>query len=178
MLPVTAEWLYYRLHSLGYFTPEQPITEAPETPYTTTAPYPYVPYYTAEKVVYDHQAHINLLIRGEDLLSEYALYQHFCDRFGFPRPKHIYLPRLMAARADAARADAEMANENSEDGFQELDTVSKTQGKWKIATLRDDGMTPSDIRRVLSVACLDDRAGKWDWRNIRWRPTVRAEWLL
>lgn len=57
--------------------------------------YPYHPWLTMEKVVYDDMDAVKLLIRGYDLITESSLYAFFCDAFRIPQPVQYYIPRLL-----------------------------------------------------------------------------------
>ena len=65
-------------------------------PDTNIHMYPYQPLFTAEKAIWDFYENINWLIRGEDIVTETALYQYLVDILGLPRVMHTYLPRLRA----------------------------------------------------------------------------------
>ena len=117
-------------------------------------PYPYAPWLTAEKVLLDFLEQVTMLIRGEDLVSEYSLYSYFCDLWGLPNPKHYYLPRLRLKHGV------------------ELADVSKTRGDHKIVDLRKSGYTPKDILDILSRSCLIDPDGKWKIDNIKQDPIL------
>src|SRR4030043_463626 len=119
-----------------YFHDEVPITKNP------FVYYPYTPYYSLEKVWLDFQEGVNLLIRGIDLISEFALYEYFVDLMGLPRVKHIYMPRLQHAAG-------------------ELSNLSKTVGNWKIGELRNIGLKPDDVLCHLARSCLINPDGVW-----------------
>jgi len=112
--------------------------------------FPAVPLITAEKVVFDHMIGTNLLVRGMDLMTEYALYQYFCERLGYPEPRHVYLPRLSWANGD----------------------MSKRFGGLFIADLRADGYTPQDIRDMLEKACLRHPWNGWTLTNLKGAPRI------
>ncbi len=54
----------------------------------------YSPYITLEKVIWDYYEGINLLIRGEDLVTEANLYEYYGITLGLPRVRQIFIPRL------------------------------------------------------------------------------------
>lgn len=112
--------------------------------------FPAVPLITAEKVVFDHMIGTNLLVRGMDLMTEYALYQYFCERLGYPEPRHVYLPRLSWAGGD----------------------MSKRFGGLFISDLRADGYTPQDIRDMLAKACLRHPWNGWTLTNLKGLPRL------
>lgn len=105
-----------------------------------------------EKVILDHMQGINVTVRGLELLQENALYMYACAMFGYPEPKMIYLPRMMA-----------------NDGSQ-LSDISKTAGNWKIRDLRDRGITPAEILDILRRSCLKNVGGTWEANNIKGAP--------
>lgn len=112
--------------------------------------FPCSPMLTAEKVVFDHMLGVNLLIRGMDLITEYSLYQYFCDRFNFPRIRHIYLPRLSWAGGD----------------------MSKRFGGMFISVLRADGHTPDEVRGMVAAAALRNPSNGWTMQNLRGNPRI------
>lgn len=118
--------------------------------------YPYTPYYTLEKVWLDFQENINLLVRGIDLITEFAFYEYFVDIMGLPRVHHVYLPRLR-------------------DSSGELSNLSKTVGNWKIRELRDRGREPDEIKRLLAVSCLSNPNGPWSIDNVKLNPVLDLE---
>ncbi len=115
--------------------------------------YPLAPMLTAEKVVMDYMEGINLLIRGVDLMTEYALYQYFCRLLELPQPRHIYLPRLKWSRGD----------------------MSKTNGGKTISDLRYSGMRPGQVRDILAKACLWYAPNGWTLHNLRGVPRLQQE---
>lgn len=116
--------------------------------------YPYWPYVTAEKVYFDSMADVTHVIRGFDLRSEFWGYIYYWRKFvGGRPPKHQYIPRLLS-------------NES------EIDTVSKTVGTFKIATLREKGCKPKDILNYLRLSCLVDPAGEWTFENVKPHPQM------
>lgn len=125
--------------------------EIPETNKTFTY-YPYTPYYTLEKVWMDFSEKVSILIRGEDLITEFALYEYFVDLLGLPRVRHVYLPRLHSQT--------------------ELSNLSKTAGNYKISDLRDKGFTPAQVRHIIAKACLCDPRGPWSISNIKTDPKL------
>lgn len=113
----------------------------------------YNPHLTAERVIYDALSNITYVIRGEDLITEYALYYNFCDRWGLPRPEHAYLARLTMA-----------------DGADLLPQISKTTGNNKIKSYRESGIKADELLEKLRLACLIDVAGDWVISNLKARP--------
>jgi glutamyl/glutaminyl-tRNA synthetase len=112
--------------------------------------YPLTPTLTAEKVVMDYMEGINLLIRGLDLLSEYSLYQYYCERFELPRVRHVYLPRLRWAHGD----------------------MSKSGGAQSVTDLRYNGYTPQQVRGMVESACLRNIANGWTLQNLKGEPRL------
>lgn len=105
---------------------------------------------TCEKVVFDHMIGVNLLIRGMDLMTEYGLYQYFCEELGLEQPKHIYLPRLAWAGGD----------------------MSKRFGGLFIADLRADGYSPEQIREMVATAVLRNTTNGWTMQNLKGNPRL------
>jgi glutamyl/glutaminyl-tRNA synthetase len=128
--------------------------QQPELTYSNETPYPYAPHLTAERVTMDYMSRINLLIRGNDLVSEYSLYAYFCERFGIERPRMVYIPRLQAP------GGGELLN----------NSLSKTAGKFKIADFRAQGMSVKELLNRLCYSCLIDPDGDWSMKNIKRDP--------
>jgi hypothetical protein len=130
--------------------------------------YPYAPYYTWFKVLADMYGATgtgaevtNLLIRGADIKSEFSLYCYFTETFGFPRVRHVYLPRLNMVSS----------------GQNGLEAVSKTNGKLKVCDMRRRGVTPLMIEEALRESCLKDECGCWSIDNIKKNPVWNGyEW--
>jgi glutamyl/glutaminyl-tRNA synthetase len=116
--------------------------------------YPYFPQLTAEKVLYDFLSGSNLLIRGDDLLDEWSLYNYFCDIWGMPMPRQVFLKRLQA-----------------HDGAEFLD-VSKTRGGNTIRSFKEAGWRPEQLIESLAYACLIDPEGPWLIDNLKQEPKI------
>ena len=134
--------------------PPSTYPQVPLTPWTDSPQYPYTPWLTAEIVWADWYSGVDHLIVGEDLLSRFSLYCWMADAMGISQIPHTYIPRLLC----------------SDNG--QVDTVSKTNGRWKIATLRERGMSPSQVLDMLARACLVDPNGEWDIANVKAHPVV------
>src|SRR5574340_100260 len=115
--------------------------------------YPYTPYYTLEKVWLDFQEKVSTLIRGIDLVTEYAFYEYVVDALALPKVQHIYLPRLR-------QESGELAN------------LSKTEGNWKIGELKELGFTPQEIKHHLAMSCLANPSGEWSVDNVLPNPVI------
>ena len=117
------------------------------------AAYPYVPYLTAEKVLNDFLDGCNLIIRGEDLLDEWALYHYFADSWGLPIPRQAFLKRLV------------MTNVKND-----LFDIRKTKGTHSISSYRDKGWTSEKLKDLLAEACLIDPSKPWLIDNCKPEP--------
>ena len=117
---------------------------------TTWTAFPYVPQQTAERVVMDNMSKVTHVIRGEEFALEYSLYRYYCDKFKFPAPKFVFLPRLEGRRGD----------------------ISKTAGGYSIAELRGDGYTAQDIKDMLAKACLSCPQNGWYLYNLKREPRI------
>jgi glutamyl/glutaminyl-tRNA synthetase len=120
------------------------------TNYDTT--YPYVPWFTAEKVICDYLENINVLIRGEDLLNEFSLYRYFTDLWTLYPVQQVFLARLVMATGE------------------QLADVSKHHGNDSIQEYRQKGWTAEALREKLAEACLIDPKGPWLINNVKPRP--------
>lgn len=114
--------------------------------------FPYAPYLTMEHVVYDAMSGINLVIRGDDLVSEYGLYAFFCEFFGTFRPRHVYIPRLQLPKSEL------------------LADISKTTGNHQVASFRERGMDPEELHAKLRASCLKDPDELWTLPNLLKEP--------
>lgn len=119
-------------------------------------PYPFVPYLTAVKVAQDHREGCDLLIRGEELATEFALYHYFCRLFDIPPPRFQYAPRLTRAGGP-------------------LSDVSKRSGNFKIADFRAKGCSPEAVIDLLARCCLADPHGPWAFTNLKKHPALEVE---
>jgi glutamyl/glutaminyl-tRNA synthetase len=113
-------------------------------------PWPHDTRLTAEHVVTDHLMGVTDVIRGEDLLTEYCMYQYLCDEFKYPRPKHVYLPRLRGLDGE----------------------ISKTAGSTTVAEYRARGHTPEEIKGALCEGSLIHLCDPWCLENLRVQPVV------
>lgn len=111
--------------------------------------YSYTPGFTLQKVILDYMYGVTMLIRGEELGTEYSLYEYYCDLMGFRHPLHIYLPRLQGL-----------------DG-----NISKSHGGYKVQAMLDNGWTKEQILDKLGQACLKNPRSGWFISNVKERPT-------
>ena len=93
-------------------------------------------------------------VGGEDLLTEYALYEYLAAKLGYPAIPHHYLPRMKTWHGH------------------ELDNVSKTVGDHKIRAYREMGMTPEEVIQIVKRSCLKDAKGEFSLDNIQPRPML------
>jgi glutamyl/glutaminyl-tRNA synthetase len=116
--------------------------------------YPFVADYTAEKVVQDFLEGVNLLIRGEDLLTEFSLYNYFCKLWDLPIPRQVFLPRLLSP----------------DNGLRT--SISKTMGGWGIydSFRRDNQREYAYADDLLRRSCLIDPRSNWAISNIKQEP--------
>lgn len=117
------------------------------------SPYPYVPYLTAEKVLNDFLDGCNLIIRGEDLLDEWALYNYFADSWGLPIPRQVFLKRLVMKSVGKNQFD-----------------IRKTKGSHSIQLYREKGWSFEDLKARLAEACLIDPDKPWLVENCKTEP--------
>lgn len=134
---------------------------------TEPRPYPYVPWLTAAKVIMDYEDEIGILIRAEDLVTEDALYVHFCKEFGYPIPRRVYLPKLR-----------EVTNSTYYSMTSDLASVSKTDGNFSLCDLRKH-YTQDEILDKLAEACLKDVRKSWFIENVKPNPHLFAsDWRI
>ena len=126
---------------------------------TCDRPYPYVPYLTAVKVAQDHREGCDLVIRGDDLVTEFSLYFYFCRILEITPPAFQYVPKLTRSGED-------------------LSDVSKTSGDLKVADFRNRGWTPAQVVELLAESCLVDPAVGWRYDNVRLQPAIAEQRAL
>ncbi len=115
----------------------------------------YLPHGTLDKVIWDFYGGTNLLIRGDDLITESHLYAHFVEEVGLPRVYQIYLPRLTS---DERRDDIQV-------------DVSKTTGKYPIEK-QLDAFGAEETLHWLRQSCLIDPDGEFLVTNVKPNPVV------
>lgn len=125
------------------------------TPLWTAAPqdrlcYPYTPRKTAEKVLLDAAEGVTWLVRGDDLLTEYSLYEHFRTLFDLPPVKHVYLPQLVAGTGG----------------------IGKSIGGYTISEYRALGWQPAQVLELLGRSCLQHWPNGWTLPNIKRQPRL------
>lgn len=124
-------------------------------PYRDLIMYPYTPRLTCERVVWDYFEEVNWLIRGEDLVTEYSLYNFFVEALRLPRVMQTFLPRL-----------------RSDDGGQLLKlNVSKSLGNYRL-----DDLLPKlgigGIYELLCNSCLINPEEGFFVENVKENPMV------
>jgi glutamyl/glutaminyl-tRNA synthetase len=113
--------------------------------------FPYAPHVTYHKVIYDELAGVNVLVRGDDLRSEFSLYQHYRTLFGLKEIEHYYLPRVYGP---------------------DDQIVSKFYGARHILDYQDKGWRPADIIELLAESALKNPADGWQLTNVKRYPRL------
>jgi hypothetical protein len=116
--------------------------------------YPYTARYTAEKVIMDFLDEVNLLVRGYDLITEFALYEYFTEKYGFPKVTHWYLPRLMAGIDD------------------QIIEMSKTKQNGDVTQFLGIYGSWEEMINNLKFAYLKDHKGEWEISNVKEVPVL------
>ena len=116
--------------------------------------FPYAPYITYCKVIYDELAGVNVLIRGDDLRSEFSLYQHYRNTFGLKEINHYYLPRI--------------------DDHKEK-VISKWYKAKSILEYKDAGWTAERILDGLARSALKKPGDGWKLANVKRFPRLVEE---
>jgi hypothetical protein len=128
--------------------------------------YPYAPEITALKVVMDHLQDVQILIRGDDLLTEYALYRYFEDLLYYPRPiPQLFIPRLKLQAGSELKSAAHATE------------ISKTVGNFSLRKMREQGFTPGEIRYILASSCLLDPSVGWILANLKPQPIYEGPYV-
>ena len=113
--------------------------------------FPYAPHITFHKVIYDELSGINVLIRGDDLRSEFALYQNYRKWFRLADIPHYYMPRLYGP-------DGEI--------------ISKLQGARSVNDYMDAGWSAADVIDLLAQSALKEPSEGWHIHNVRRYPRL------
>ncbi len=107
-----------------------------------------MPQQTAERVIGDYMLGVDLIIRGDEFLTEFSLYRFLCDLLNVPAPKFVFLPRLQSGFGD----------------------ISKTNGGYTLTEYRALGYSPSEVKGWVERACLQYPAIGWEFYNIKRNP--------
>lgn len=134
--------------SLGY-------GQAPIVKGLDCVPYPYTPPLVPEKVWMDFLYYCDYLIRGVDLITEFALYCHWAEYFKIHRVYHTYLPRLLT---------------QDEKDPSYVGSISKTHGALTVRGFRERGWSKFELLDRLAHSCLKDQSEPWSVENIKERP--------
>ena len=118
-------------------------------------PMPYTSALCMEKVWMDWMMFCDYIIRGIDLITEYALYSYWIDQFRLHHVTHVFLPRLSIDGDDPSYSKG---------------SVSKTHGGYTIRAFQRAGFSSAELRMQLRVACLKDPAGDWSVENVKENP--------
>lgn len=127
--------------------------------------YPFTDYFTLEKVWLDFEEGVNTLVRGEDLIDEFALYCHYVEAIGLPRVEFVYVPRVDMV------------------GFNVFDptvasSISKSNGNLQLGSLIGQlvrkGYSNRDFWVEMQAACLKDPIDCWTLDNIKVAPAVQG----
>lgn len=129
---------------------------------TNSRPYPYTPYLTAVKVAQDFREGIDLLIRGEDLVTEVSLYCYFCEVAGIPRPGFQYVPRMMRSLVPYGSILTDLAE------------VSKTVGGYAIEEYRRRGWSPGSLVTMVAASALEEPCSGWTFENVKKQPILKV----
>ena len=148
----------------GLEVPREPLTHdlCPAIVGEYNQPYAYTPALTLEKVWFDFLSEIGILIRGNDLLSEFSLYCYWADRLGVPQAQHVYVPRLL------------VGPDRRDPSFESATTLAKSSGALSVATFRAAGYSAAEVMELLRESCLKDAAGDWTLENVKTGPAVEA----
>lgn len=111
----------------------------------------YSPLYLVNKVILDYYTKTTLLIRGENLIGESSLYEHFLSEIGLLRVYHIYLPHLETPDTNV--------------------TISKTRGGYTIQKQLDAFGVEETLER-LRDSCLVNPNGEFFVSNIKSNPVA------
>ena len=117
--------------------------------------YPYTARYTAEKVIMDFLDGVTLLVRGHDLITEFALYEYYVEKFALPKVEHWYLPRLMTT-----------------DDNGDICEMSKTRMNGDATQYLSHYGTWDELVYNLKIAYLIDPKQDWFIENVKHYPVL------
>ena len=83
-------------------------------------PMPYTSALTAEKVWFDWMDYCDYIIRGVDLITEYALYSYWVDKLRLHHVRHVFLPRLSIGGADPSYSSSSFSARSFRRGCERL----------------------------------------------------------
>lgn len=118
--------------------------EVPEVIGIDSGWYPYTEEITCHKVIADFLMGVNWRISGWDLLGECNHYTSFTHKFRLPRVRQTFIPKLKFKG----------------------DTVSKTEGKFKIRDFREKGVNAKEVLERLAIDCMIPYREGWLIDNI------------
>lgn len=121
----------------------------------------YSPYLTAEKVIWDFWESVNLLIRGDDLITEANLYDYFVEEIGLPRIQQVYISRLMSEDRKNTVSEVDILRHG----------ISKTFGAYKLETQINEFGVEKTLK-LLKKSCLIDPDGEFLVENIKSNPVI------
>lgn len=129
---------------------------------TTDRPYPYVPRLIALGAAQDAREGVDLLIRGDDLVTSYSLDCYFRRLMGLPLVTHQFVPKLKHRTTP-------------DGGLKDLSSpLSKTDGGFAIADYRTAGWKPESVVAMLAESCLIDPASGWTFDNVKPQPILEV----
>ena len=121
----------------------------------------YSSYLTAEKVIWDFWESVNLLIRGDDLITEANLYDYFVEEIGLPRIQQVYISRLMSEDRKNTVSEVDILRHG----------ISKTFGAYKLETQINEFGVEKTLE-LLKKSCLIDPDGEFLVENIKSNPVI------
>jgi len=110
-----------------------------------------------EKVIWDYWQKVNLLIRGEDLITEAQFYEHLTFILRLPTIRQIYLPKLFTV--------------DSQDNIRS--TISKSERTYSLET-QLNAFGAEETLYLLRKACLIDPDGEFLVDNIKSNPIAKG----
>lgn len=110
-----------------------------------------------EKVIWDYWQKVNLLIRGDDLITEAQLYEHVATVLRLAIVRQIYLPKLVTI--------------NLQDDIRS--SISKTDRVYSLETQIDTFGVDATMN-LLKKSCLIDPDGEFFVDNIKSNPVAKG----
>jgi glutamyl/glutaminyl-tRNA synthetase len=116
---------------------------------TDTSYHPFSPTWCFERVLLDNRYAVGSVIRGLDVISEFALYQYFCKQLNYTVPEHQYIKHISIKTGD------------------ETVKVSKTCNNASLRSIISSGVSKFQLLDYLTTACLKHPEEGWTLENTK-----------
>jgi hypothetical protein len=111
--------------------------------------HPYSPTWCFERVLLDNRYAVGHVIRGIDLISEFALYTHLCKQLKFPPPVHQYITHIYIKEGN------------------EIKPISKTNKNAVVSDLIAKNVSSHRLMDFLTTNCLKIPKDGFKLQNVK-----------